>query len=175
MIPSLPVGAYVVTVEKIGFATHVRDGVVLTVDQAASLTVTLELGQVSQEVTVAAAAEVVGARDSTVGQLIDEQRVAELPLDGRRTQDLVFLSASTQNVTSRYCGFNCFGGVYPDEQRRRHQRQWGWRRLLYARRQLPQRHVSEYESALPEPRCGAGIPPSREQPERCTAARPAAS
>jgi hypothetical protein len=81
------------------------------------LAVSLQLGQVSQDVTVAANAELVSTREATVGQLIDTKRIAELPLNGRHAQDLVFLSAGTVNLTSRYCGFNCYGGVYPGEQR----------------------------------------------------------
>ena len=117
VLPALPVGTYTLTVEKPGFTTQVREGIVLAVDQAASLTVSMQLGQVSEQVTVGAGAELVPVRESTVGQLIDEKRVVELPLDGRHAQDLVFLSAGTINLSSRYCGFNCFGGVYPGEQR----------------------------------------------------------
>jgi hypothetical protein len=117
LVPSLPVGTYNVTVEKQGFNTQVREGITLTVDQAASLSVTLEVGGVSQSVTVAAGAELVSLRDAEVGQLVDEKRVVDLPLNGRHAQDLVFLSAGTADLTARYCGFNCFGGVYPGEQR----------------------------------------------------------
>src|SRR5215471_17127722 len=56
VLPSLPVGTYTLTVEKTGFATQIREGIVLTVAQAASVTVSLQLGQVSEEVTVAAGA-----------------------------------------------------------------------------------------------------------------------
>ena len=55
VLPALPVGTYSLTVEKTGFTTHVREGIVLTVDQAASVTVNLQLGQVSDAVTVAPA------------------------------------------------------------------------------------------------------------------------
>ena len=117
VVPALPVGAYTVTIEKAGFSTQVREGITLSVDQAASVTVTLQVGAVNQEVTVSAGAELVASREAVVGQLIDQRRVVELPLNGRHAQDLVFLSAGTADLTTRYCGFNCFGGVYPGEQR----------------------------------------------------------
>jgi len=117
VLPSLPVGAYHLTIEKQGFSRFVQDGIALTVNQAGNVTVTLQLGQVAEEVTVSAGAELVTTREATVGQLVDARRVVDLPLDGRRAQVLVFLSAGTANLTSRYCGFNCYGGVYPGEQR----------------------------------------------------------
>lgn len=100
VIPGLPVGTYTVAIEKQGFTTQIRRGIVLTVDQAATLAVSLQVGPVSQDVTVAANAELVSSREATVGQLIDTKRIAELPLNGRHTQDLVFLSAGTVNLTS---------------------------------------------------------------------------
>jgi hypothetical protein len=117
VVPSLPIGGYTVTIEKPGFTTQVREGLVLTVDQVATVTVVLPLGGVTQQVTVSANAELVTSQEAAVGQLIDQRRVVELPLNGRHAQDLVFLSAGTSDLTSRYCGFNCFGGVYPGEQR----------------------------------------------------------
>src|SRR5580704_1966603 len=59
VVPALPVGRDTVTIEKAGFSTQIRDGIRLTVDQAASLTVTLQVGAVTQEVTVSAGAELV--------------------------------------------------------------------------------------------------------------------
>src|ERR1700730_1552191 len=51
VVPALPVGAYTVTIEKAGFSTQVREGITLSVDQAASVTVTLQVGAVNQGVT----------------------------------------------------------------------------------------------------------------------------
>ncbi|MGB8985377.1 MAG: TonB-dependent receptor, partial [Candidatus Sulfotelmatobacter sp.] len=53
---------------------------------------------------------------ATVGQLIDQKEISELPLNGRDVQQLVFLAPGTTNVTANYCAANCEGGVFPSEQ-----------------------------------------------------------
>lgn len=112
----LPVGAYQLRVEKEGFASHVQSGIELTVNQVANQIVNMQLGQVTERVNIEANAELVTTRTATQGQLIDSKRVVDLPLNGRGAQSLVFLSAGTVNLTSRYCGENCHGGVYPGSQ-----------------------------------------------------------
>jgi Carboxypeptidase regulatory-like domain/TonB dependent receptor len=116
LFPRLPVGVYQLRVEKSGFSTYVQEGITLTVNQSATQTVTLKVGEVSEKVTVAGDAELVTTGTATVGQLVDEKRVVDLPLNGRTVQSLVFLAAGTVDVTDRYCGLGCHGGVYPGEQ-----------------------------------------------------------
>ena len=116
LFPRLPVGVYQLTVEKPGFSTYVQEGITLTVNQSATQTVTLKVGEISEKVTVAADTELVTTGTATVGQLVDERRVVDLPLNGRTVQSLVFLAAGTVDVTDRYCGLGCHGGVYPGEQ-----------------------------------------------------------
>jgi len=119
VFPGLTVGNYTLTVEKAGFSTYVQEGITLTLNQAASVSVTLRVGKAAEQITVSAAAELVTTREATVGQLIDQKRILDLPLDGRRAQSLVFLAPGTVNVTSfgTYCDVNCEGGVHPGEQR----------------------------------------------------------
>lgn len=116
LFPRLQVGPYNLRVEKTGFTTYIQKGIILTVNQAASQPVTLQVGTVTQEVTVAATAELVNTREATVGQAVNEQSIVDLPLNGRNAQGLVFLAAGVTNVTEHYCGVNCEGGVYPGEQ-----------------------------------------------------------
>jgi len=116
LFPSLPVGAYQITVSMAGYKSYVQKGIVLSVDQAAALNVQLQVGMVAQEVIVNANASLVTTDSATVGQLIDEQEIKELPLNGRYVQELVFLAPGTSNVTSNYCAANCEGGVFPSEQ-----------------------------------------------------------
>src|SRR6266568_1623179 len=116
LFSSLPVGTYNLTVEKTGFSTYVQEGIVLTLNQAASVPVILKVGRTTESVTVTANAELVSTRDATVGQLVDQKRVVDLPLNGRQAQSLVFLAAGTVDVTDNYCGLGCHGGVYPGEQ-----------------------------------------------------------
>jgi hypothetical protein len=112
----LPIGNYKLTVEKQGMTTYVQSGIKLDVSQAATQQVTMRLGAVSQEVTVAGDTSLVTTQSATVDQVINERQVAELPLDGRQVQQLVFLAAGVTDTTSHYCGSNCEGGTYPGEQ-----------------------------------------------------------
>ena len=112
----LPVGNYKLTVEKQGMTTYVQSGIRLEVNQAATQKVTMTVGAVSQEVSVAADASLVTTQSATVDQVINERQVVELPLDGRQVQQLVFLAAGVTDTTAHYCGSNCEGGTYPGEQ-----------------------------------------------------------
>ena len=116
LFPSLPIGNYDLTVSMTGFSTYVQQGITLTVGQAASRNVTLEVGSVSDQVTVNANASLVTTDSPTVGQLISQQNVVSLPLNGREVQQLVFLIPGTTNVTAQNCGGNCEGGTFSTEQ-----------------------------------------------------------
>ena len=80
---ALPVGKYEVTVEKAGFSKFVQTGITLVVDQPVNIPVTLRIGDVSQQVTVASDAELVNTESGTVGQLINAKNIVDLPLNGR--------------------------------------------------------------------------------------------
>ncbi|MCZ2154589.1 MAG: carboxypeptidase regulatory-like domain-containing protein [Bryobacterales bacterium] len=112
----LPVGKYELRVEKDGFTTYVQAGITLTVNQTATQNVVLQVGQITESVNVEANTELVVTQTATAGQLINQQRIVDLPLNGRGAQSLVFLAAGTVNLSGRYCGVNCHGGVYPGSQ-----------------------------------------------------------
>jgi hypothetical protein len=112
----LPIGTYLLRVEKPGFSAYVQDQIALTVDQQANLTVTLQVGQLTDEVTVTGAAELVPMRTATGGQLIGEQQIAELPLQGRRPERLMYLAAGTVDLGRNACRICGQGGVYPGEE-----------------------------------------------------------
>ena len=116
LFPRLPVGNYKLTVEKQGMTTYSQSGIKLEVSQAATQKVTMSIGAVSQEITVAGDASLVTTQSATVSQVINERQVVELPLDGRQVQQLVFLAAGVTDTTAHYCGSNCEGGTYPGEQ-----------------------------------------------------------
>src|ERR1051325_9168306 len=90
--PNLPVGPYQLKVVLQGFNTYVRDGIVLQVGSNPELNVTLAVGNISEQVTVTANASLVETRNTGVGQVIDNQRVMEMPLNGRQATELIFLS-----------------------------------------------------------------------------------
>ncbi len=78
--PFLPPGQYTMTVEAPGFARVTRSGLVLNVGQSATVNVTLEVGAITQEVTITAATPLLEASKADRGGVIDQQRVTELPL-----------------------------------------------------------------------------------------------
>jgi hypothetical protein len=116
LFPVLPVGIYKLTVEKSGFSTYIQEGITLTLGHAASQDVSLQVGSTTQEVTVTENAAMVSTQNATVNQLVSQKQVIDLPLNGRTAQSLVFIAPGTANTTGRYCGYNCQGGVYPNEQ-----------------------------------------------------------
>ena len=99
LFPALTIGNYKLTVTKQGFTTYVQTGIVLTVNQAATQIVSLKVGAVTQEVTVAGNAEVLTTRTATISQLVDQKKIVDLPLNGRQAQELLFLAAGTVNET----------------------------------------------------------------------------
>jgi hypothetical protein len=90
-IPALPVGPYKVTVALPGFKTIERSGVRLEVSQEAVVNVSLEVGSTQQTVEVVAAADEVNITNAAVGSLVGEQKVENLPLNGRNFVALTLL------------------------------------------------------------------------------------
>src|SRR5207302_3932218 len=93
-----PVGPYQLEVSKEGFAKYVQSGIVLQVGSNPTLEVALKVGAVSEQVQVEANAALVETRNAGVGTVIDNQRVLELPLNGRQVTELVYLSGMATAV-----------------------------------------------------------------------------
>src|SRR2546422_2031247 len=88
---ALPVGSYEVKVELAGFRTEVRSGLTLAVSQEAVVNFTMQAGAVDQTVVVTEDAPLVNTTAGAMGGLVDERKVAELPLNGRNFIDLTLL------------------------------------------------------------------------------------
>src|SRR5579872_2211918 len=116
LFPALPVGTYRLIVEKAGFSKYSQEGITLDVNKTVTQSVALRVGAVSEQVSVAANAEMLPAETSNISQLVDTQRIVDLPLNGRQAQSLLFLAEGTINTTLYYCGSVCQGGVYPNAQ-----------------------------------------------------------
>ena len=102
-LPNLPVGPYRLEASLSGFRSYVQTGIVLTVNATPAINVVLGLGELSEQVTVTANAAMVETRSTGVGQLIENQRVLELPLNGRQVTDLLLLSPGvTINTTGGF-------------------------------------------------------------------------
>jgi hypothetical protein len=92
VFPALLPGTYSVRVEKQGFQAEVRSHVELQVEQVARIDFQLQVGQVAEAIEVAGGAPLLNTEDSTVGTVIDNQRIVDLPLNGRNFLQLVALS-----------------------------------------------------------------------------------
>jgi hypothetical protein len=94
--PLIP-GAYEVSVEMQGFKRTVKSGITLQVDQRAEVNIQLSLGAVGESVEVTADVPLVNTSDATVGQVIENKRVEELPINGRSAFALVGLAANVKS------------------------------------------------------------------------------
>ncbi|HLH16183.1 MAG TPA: carboxypeptidase-like regulatory domain-containing protein [Bryobacteraceae bacterium] len=90
--PGLVPGTYDVKVTAPGFETAVRANIVLQVQQTARVDFTMQVGQAVQTIEVAANAALLNTDNATVGTVIEEQRIMDLPLNGRSYFSLVALS-----------------------------------------------------------------------------------
>jgi Carboxypeptidase regulatory-like domain/TonB-dependent Receptor Plug Domain len=88
---SLPVGRYSVTVAPPGFKKTVATGVEVHVSDRVVLDLNLEVGQVTETVTISDAAQLVETESGKVSSLVSEKQVTELPLNGRNYAALVTL------------------------------------------------------------------------------------
>jgi len=93
--PDLRVGRYTVTVEKSGFKKAVSVPVNLDVQQRIAVNVTLQVGGINESVEVTGAAPLLETETSELGQVVDNKRVANLPLNGRNFAQLALLTAGT--------------------------------------------------------------------------------
>jgi hypothetical protein len=88
---SLPVGRYTVTASPSGFKRTVASGLELHVSENLVVNLTLEVGQVSETVTVTGEATTIETRSGNVSSLISEKQVTELPLNGRNYAQLALM------------------------------------------------------------------------------------
>jgi hypothetical protein len=96
-VPAQALGPQEIRVEKDSFKPTIRSGINLAVGQNVVVDVQLELGPVSQEVTVSAAAPLVNTTTAAVSGLVGEREVKDLPLNGRSFDDLITLNPSAIN------------------------------------------------------------------------------
>jgi hypothetical protein len=90
-IPSLPIGTYTVTVTLQGFKTVVVNDVVLTSGHGADVKATLEVGGVTEQVTVASTSEIIQTQTAGVAQTVNSKTIVQLPLTTRGAMDFVNL------------------------------------------------------------------------------------
>jgi len=96
-VPLLPPGEYRMLVRAEGFKPSTRDGITLAVAQIARIDFVLELGALTESVTVAAGAPLVDASSATIGKVVENRRIVELPLNGRNALALVLLTPGVKS------------------------------------------------------------------------------
>ncbi|MSV30319.1 MAG: hypothetical protein EXQ52_16490 [Bryobacterales bacterium] len=110
VFPSLPAGTYDIRVEHAGFKTTEQSGVVLDAASNRTLTLTLDVGQVTESVMVSAAAAQVETSSGSVGRVINEQQLNQIALNGREYTQLLRLApgvvATTLNVFNPQLALN---------------------------------------------------------------------
>lgn len=92
-VPLLQPGAYRILVSAQGFRPATRDAVTLTVDQIARIDFVLEVGSVSESVTITGEVPLLETQTGALRGLVDEQRIVGLPLNGRDMTQLLSIQA----------------------------------------------------------------------------------
>jgi hypothetical protein len=112
--PNLQIGQYSVSVTVPGFKTQVFNDIVLVVDRVLNLPVTLQPGVVTESIEVTGGAPLIDTATSSLGQVIDNKKVIDLPLNGRNVWSLGLLSGNAVPVKGLNSNlpFTAGGGRY---------------------------------------------------------------
>lgn len=89
--PVLPSGNYTIRSESAGFQTYQQKGVLLQVDQSVTVSPVMQVGTASQVIEVTSQQAQINLVDATVSHVVDQQRVVDLPLNGRDALQLQYI------------------------------------------------------------------------------------
>ena len=124
VLPNLPTGPYRLEVLLQGFRTYEQTGIVLQVGATPTINTTLAVGNLEETVSVEAATPIVDVRSAGISDVVENERIVELPLQGRQVTDLIVLAgaavqtgvasnrAMTGGVTISVAGGLSFGVAY---------------------------------------------------------------
>ena len=90
--PLLQPGLYRVEASAAGFKKFLQDGITLQIQQQARVDITLTVGEVTDSVSVSADAALLETTSSTIGKVVDNKRIVNLPLNTRNVYSLIFLT-----------------------------------------------------------------------------------
>ena len=107
LMRALPIGLYTITVEHAGFKKYVRQNLRLTTSQNLELPIALELGAVTESVTINAAAATLETRTSDVSQLVEAKTIEDMPIGDRRSMNII-------NITGAAVFVNYDSGAKPN-------------------------------------------------------------
>jgi hypothetical protein len=116
VLPNLTTGPYRLEATLPGFRTLVQTGIVLQVNSNPTVNIVLQVGQVSEQVEVQANVAQVETRSTSVGQVMENERILELPLAGRQVTNLITLSGGAvqtgQSTSSGTWAHGIAAGTY---------------------------------------------------------------
>lgn len=114
VFPLLPVGTYEMRAEAHGFAPFLQQGIRVQANTQVQADAALQVASANTQVTVSSEATLVQTTSSTLVQVVDQRRVADLPLNGRNVLQLVSLNAgvSDRKVPRTLQGVNLGFGLY---------------------------------------------------------------
>ena len=110
IFPLLDIGDYEISVAAPGFKTEVRSGIRLQLQQKARLDFVMQVGQQAETVEVTGRAAILRTEDATLGSVVEEKRILDLPLNGRNFAQLATLMPGVQFGASRM-GLNGQGTI----------------------------------------------------------------
>lgn len=99
-LPDLPIGPYILDVSTTGFGTYSQSGIELQVGSKIEINVSLRLGSVAESINITANAHMVQPEQTAVSTVVDQQRIVDLPLNGRNIEQLIILAGAAQAVPS---------------------------------------------------------------------------
>jgi outer membrane receptor protein involved in Fe transport len=100
VISQLPIGLYSVSAEATGFKKFVLGNIRVAVDENRRVNIELQVGAITESVTVQAEAAEVETRSGALREVIDSARIVELPLNGRNPLQLQYLVAGSGGINS---------------------------------------------------------------------------
>jgi hypothetical protein len=125
-VPYLVAGFYNITAESTGFKKFVRDGVQVRVGDRVELNIEMAIGDVAEQLEVKATTPLLATADASLGQVVDERRVLELPLFDGNAMSFTLMAPGAVNTTDMRLGKAAFnnkpsqfstdgGGTYNNE------------------------------------------------------------
>jgi outer membrane receptor protein involved in Fe transport len=105
IVINLPVGDFRATAEAPGFKRTVRDGITLQVDEHAEINFPLDVGGTTESVIVTDVASLVDTSSATIGKVVDNTRMVELPINGRNGLSLLELTPNVRSQSAEQSGF----------------------------------------------------------------------
>src|SRR5688500_8149070 len=105
LLTNLPTGPYRLEVSLAGFRSYVQTGIVLQVGATPTINAMLAVGNLEETVAVEAAAPLIDVRSAGISEVVENERIVELPLQGRQVTSLLVLAGAavdTGAVNPRY-------------------------------------------------------------------------